>query len=106
MGDEEGGKVDLHYPWRVKVMWRNASENHAGSKTYPDIREGLGRGSWMGLASLTQAQLPQLLSLKSGLRGLLFPLSLNISTSSIFIHCSSGGWNPAFSSFSHTSFHL
>lgn len=48
LGDEQGGIVGLHYPQEVKVMWRNAYENHAGSKTYPDIREDQGKGNWDG----------------------------------------------------------
>lgn len=88
-------------------MWRNASENHAGSKTYLDVREGLGMGSLMGLASLTQAQLPQLLSLNSGLRGIPFspfPERKHLQASSYTVFSVAG--IPAFSSFSNTSFHL
>lgn len=63
-----------------------------------------GRAAGMGLASLPHPQLPLPLSLTSRLRGLLFLLSLNLST---FKHLYTlfFGWIAAFSSPCHTSCH-
>lgn len=39
-------------------MWKNACKNHAGSKTYPDVRKGLGKGSLDGFGFPSSPTVP------------------------------------------------